>query len=56
MNSVIPSTQPRLVLVAPASLSYGFSRAAFVDYASQSGNMILLTSKGEPGVRALTLV
>jgi hypothetical protein len=50
LNGAIPVTTPRCILVAPANLSYGFSRRAFADFAEQSGNLVLLTQLPASGV------
>ncbi|KAF9006562.1 beta-lactamase-like protein [Cyathus striatus] len=43
------SKDPKLILAVPASLSHGPSRNLFVDFAAVPDNVVLLTSRGEPG-------
>ncbi|KIJ56611.1 hypothetical protein M422DRAFT_22765 [Sphaerobolus stellatus SS14] len=50
-----PSSKPKLILAVPASLSYGSSRTLFADFVSNPGNVVLLTSRAEPGTLAHTL-
>jgi len=45
----VPPSHAKLILAAPASLSYGFSRRIFASFATDPGNVVLLTSRGEPG-------
>ncbi|KAF8312281.1 hypothetical protein DL93DRAFT_2126087 [Clavulina sp. PMI_390] len=44
-----PKSKPKLVLVVPASLSHGPSRELFAEFAKMSGNLVMLTARGEPG-------
>ena len=44
----------KLILAVPATLSHGPSRALFSDFAAVAGNVVLLTSRGEP--RTLTRI
>lgn len=48
MQSYSPK-EPKLILAVPASLSHGHSRALFADFAEVTGNVILLTGRGEEG-------
>ncbi|KAJ7638939.1 beta-lactamase-like protein [Roridomyces roridus] len=43
------STDPKLILAVPASLSHGPSRNLFVNFASIPNNVVLLTSRSEEG-------
>lgn len=47
-----PSSMPKLLLVAPATLSYGNSRRVFTEFASVPGNAVIMTSLSEPGTLA----
>lgn len=38
-----------MILTVPSSLSHGYSRALFVDFARTPNNVVVLTSKGEAG-------
>ncbi|KAG9118397.1 hypothetical protein FRC07_007107, partial [Ceratobasidium sp. 392] len=44
-----PSSMPKLLLVAPATLSYGGSRRVFTEFASVPGNIVIMSSLSEPG-------
>ena len=46
---------PKLILAVPASLSHGPSRALFADFAEVTGNVILLTGRGEEGTLSRVL-
>jgi cleavage and polyadenylation specificity factor subunit 2 len=46
---------PKVVIAAPASLAYGFSRRLLADFAEAQGNLIILTSEGEEGSLARQL-
>lgn len=49
MHARYPSDQPKLVLCAPASLSYGFSRSILAStFLSSPKALVLLTSPGAP--------
>ncbi|KAG8749879.1 hypothetical protein FRC12_013176 [Ceratobasidium sp. 428] len=50
-----PSSMPKLLLVAPATLSYGSSRRVFTEFASVPGNIVIMSSLSEPGTLANTL-
>ncbi|GAA5907187.1 hypothetical protein JCM6882_008386 [Rhodosporidiobolus microsporus] len=56
ISSTIPPSVPKLILTVPSTLSYGFSRALFLDFARQAGNLVLLTGRSEPGSLARWLV
>ncbi|GAA5822558.1 hypothetical protein JCM11251_006378 [Rhodosporidiobolus azoricus] len=56
ISSTIPPHVPKLILTVPSTLSYGFSRALFLDFARQPGNLVLLTGRSEPGSLARWLV
>ncbi|KAJ7929959.1 beta-lactamase-like protein [Mycena leptocephala] len=43
------STDPKLILAVPASLSHGPSRNLFVNFAAIENNVVLLTSRSEEG-------
>ncbi|KAJ7094593.1 beta-lactamase-like protein [Mycena belliarum] len=43
------STDPKLILAVPASLSHGPSRNLFVNFATIPNNVVLLTSRSEEG-------
>ncbi|KAJ7490395.1 beta-lactamase-like protein [Mycena galericulata] len=43
------STDPKLILAVPASLSHGPSRNLFVNFAAIPNNVVLLTSRSEEG-------
>jgi len=45
----IPPTVPKLILTVPSTLSYGFARALFLDFARTPSNLVLLTGLSEPG-------
>lgn len=47
-----PSSMPKLLLVAPATLSYGNSRRIFSEFASVPGNAIIMSTPSEPGTLA----
>ncbi|KAG8746423.1 hypothetical protein FRC10_005134 [Ceratobasidium sp. 414] len=47
-----PSSMPKLLLVAPATLSYGSSRRVFTEFASVPGNAVIMSSLSEPGTLA----
>lgn len=47
--AAIPPTVPKLILTVPSTLSYGFSRALFLDFARTPANLVLLTGLSEPG-------
>ncbi|QRV72872.1 cleavage and polyadenylation specificity factor subunit 2 [Ceratobasidium sp. AG-Ba] len=47
-----PSSMPKLLLVAPATLSYGNSRRVFTEFASVPGNAVIMSSLSEPGTLA----
>ena len=52
IGNVIPPSVPKLILTVPATLSYGYSRALFLDFARNPLNLVLLTSLSEPGTLA----
>ncbi|POY69950.1 hypothetical protein BMF94_7042 [Rhodotorula taiwanensis] len=56
IGSVIPPAVPKLVLTVPSTLSYGYSRALFLDFARNPQNLVLLTGLSEPGSLARWLV
>ncbi|GAA6030255.1 hypothetical protein JCM8097_009012 [Rhodosporidiobolus ruineniae] len=56
ISSSIPPSVPKLILTVPSTLSYGFSRALFLDFARQPGNLVLLPGRSEPGSLARWLV
>lgn len=43
---------PKVILAVPASLSHGPSRALFASFAAIPDNVVMLTSRGEPGTLA----
>ncbi|GAA6050576.1 hypothetical protein JCM3770_001470 [Rhodotorula araucariae] len=47
--ATIPPTVPKLILTVPSTLSYGFARALFLDFARTPANLVLLTGLSEPG-------
>ncbi|KPV72470.1 uncharacterized protein RHOBADRAFT_55930 [Rhodotorula graminis WP1] len=47
--AAIPPTVPKLILTVPSTLSYGFARALFLDFARSPANLVLLTGLSEPG-------
>ncbi|KAJ7228484.1 beta-lactamase-like protein [Mycena pura] len=49
------STDPKLILAVPASLSHGPSRNLFVNFAAIPNNVVLLTSRCEEGTLGRTL-
>ncbi|KAF7355476.1 Cleavage and polyadenylation specificity factor subunit 2 [Mycena sanguinolenta] len=49
------SSDPKLILAVPASLSHGPSRSLFVNFAAVPNNVVLLTSPGEEGTLARVL-
>ncbi|KAJ7240326.1 beta-lactamase-like protein [Mycena haematopus] len=49
------SSDPKLILAVPASLSHGPSRSLFVNFAAIPNNVVLLTSQGEEGTLARAL-
>lgn len=52
IGNVIPPSVPKLILTVPSTLSYGYSRALFLDFARNPLNLVLLTSLSEPGTLA----
>jgi cleavage and polyadenylation specificity factor subunit 2 len=44
-----PSSKPKLILAVPTSLSHSSSRSLFADFASVPGNVVVLTTRPEPG-------
>ena len=55
MLNAYPSREPKLILSVPLSLSHGFSRSIFTEFASVPDNVLLLTSMGEEGTLARSL-
>ncbi|KAJ6515698.1 beta-lactamase-like protein [Mycena sanguinolenta] len=49
------SSDPKLILAVPASISHGPSRSLFVNFAAIPNNVVLLTSQGEEGTLARVL-
>ncbi|KAF7352630.1 Cleavage and polyadenylation specificity factor subunit 2 [Mycena venus] len=49
------SSDPKLILAVPATLSHGPSRNLFVHFAAVPNNVVLLTSRGEEGTLARML-
>ncbi|BGO93358.1 hypothetical protein NBRC10512_005524 [Rhodotorula toruloides] len=47
--TTIPPSVPKLILTVPSTLSYGYSRALFLDFARNPANLVLLTGLSEPG-------
>lgn len=47
---------PKLVLTTPSTLSYGYARALFLDFARNPANLVLLPGLSEPGSLARWLV
>jgi cleavage and polyadenylation specificity factor subunit 2 len=43
---------PKLLLVVPTTLSHGNSRQIFSEFASVSGNAVILSTPSEPGTLA----
>ncbi|GAA5956213.1 hypothetical protein JCM21900_006839 [Sporobolomyces salmonicolor] len=56
ISASIPPSVPKLILTVPATLSYGFARALFLDFARQPNNLVLLTGRSDPGTLARWLV
>ncbi|GAA6060200.1 hypothetical protein JCM10212_002279 [Sporobolomyces blumeae] len=56
LNSAVPSTTPRLIVTVPSTLSYGYARALFVDFARQPNHLVLLTEQTQRGSLANWLV
>lgn len=52
LNLAIPSHVPKLILTVPSTLSHGYSRRLFVDFARSPNNVVILTAKGEEGTLA----
>lgn len=52
MHIVYPPSTPKLILTVPATLSHGYSRSLFVDFARSPSNVVILTQKGEEGTLA----
>ncbi|KAK7061904.1 cleavage and polyadenylation specificity factor subunit 2 [Favolaschia claudopus] len=49
------SSDPKLILAVPASLSHGPSRSLFTSFATIPNNVVLLTSRGEEGTLSRVL-
>lgn len=49
LHADIPSHVPKTILTVPSSLSHGFSRQLFVDFAKEEKNVVILTGKSEVG-------
>ncbi|SGY25443.1 BQ5605_C018g08616 [Microbotryum silenes-dioicae] len=49
LNADIPPEVPKTILVTPLSLSHGFSRKLFVEFAQVPGNVVLLTQTSDEG-------
>ncbi|GAA5937690.1 cleavage polyadenylation factor subunit CFT2 [Sporobolomyces koalae] len=56
LTAAIPASTPKLVLTVPSTLSYGYARTLFVDYARQPNNLIILTEKCHRGSLSRWLV
>ncbi|GAA5860663.1 hypothetical protein JCM3774_006244 [Rhodotorula dairenensis] len=52
IGTAIPPAVPKLILTVPSTLSYGYSRALFLDFARNPLNLVLLTGLSEPGTLA----
>ncbi|KAK4705180.1 cleavage and polyadenylation specificity factor subunit 2, partial [Phenoliferia sp. Uapishka_3] len=52
LNNAIPPHVPKLILTVPATLSHGYSRQLFVDFARNASNVVVLTGSGEEGTLA----
>ncbi|GAA6017157.1 hypothetical protein JCM10207_002555 [Rhodosporidiobolus poonsookiae] len=49
ISASIPPSVPKLILTVPSTLSYGFARALFLDFARTPQNLVVLTGLSEPG-------
>ncbi|KAK4049853.1 hypothetical protein OIV83_003909 [Microbotryomycetes sp. JL201] len=49
LHASIPRDAPKTILTVPATLSHGFSRSLFVDFAQTPTNVVLLTSRSDKG-------
>ncbi|GAA6003530.1 uncharacterized protein JCM10292_000399 [Rhodotorula paludigena] len=56
ISATIPPSVPKLVLTTPSTLSYGYARALFLDFARNPANLVLLPGLSEPGSLARWLV
>lgn len=52
LNADIPPSVPKLILTVPSTLSYGFSRQLFIEFAKSPNNVVILTGKSEEGTLA----
>lgn len=52
MHAQFPPHVAKLILTVPATLSHGFSRSLFVDFARNPSNVVILTQSGEEGTLA----
>lgn len=49
LTSTLPTSQPKLILAIPPSMSHGPSRRLFTQLASNPNTLVLLTSRGLQG-------
>ncbi|KAM0790221.1 hypothetical protein ACM66B_005534 [Microbotryomycetes sp. NB124-2] len=49
LYSSIPREAPKTILTVPSTLSHGFSRSMFVEFAQTPKNVVLLTSRNDKG-------
>ncbi|GAA5993784.1 hypothetical protein JCM11641_006987 [Rhodosporidiobolus odoratus] len=49
LDSQLPPHLPKLIITVPSTLSHGPSRELFLSLSSQLNNLVLLTSRSEPG-------
>ncbi|GAA6016191.1 hypothetical protein JCM11491_003764 [Sporobolomyces phaffii] len=47
LHSTFPSSTPKLVLTVPSTLSYGYSRELFVEFACRPENLVILTEQSQ---------
>lgn len=52
LNAAIPPHVPKLILTVPATLSHGYSRSLFVDFARGLSNVVILTGASDDGTLA----
>ncbi|ORY76891.1 beta-lactamase-like protein [Leucosporidium creatinivorum] len=49
LNADIPLHVPKTILTVPSTLSHGFSRELFVEFAKSPNNVVILTGRSEEG-------
>lgn len=52
LNSDIPADVPKTILTVPSTLSHGFSRSLFIDFAKSPNNVVVLTGMSDDGTLA----